>query len=269
MSNNVLSRRDFLVKSICSAAIACVPNLLVRTKAYARACPYDKKFTGHSPSIALIIDDVGFSFDRVMPFLQLNIPLTFSVLPHLPYSKPLAEKIHDLGHEVMLHQPMEPHNVFIDPGPGALFMSYKPDTIASVIERNITSIPHAIGCNNHMGSRYTESRTMMRPTLEFIKERHLFFVDSLTSERSIGFDTAKSLQMNAAIRNVFIDNVREKNYVYAQLLLLKKFALRSGAAIGIGHPRPETVAAIKKFLPELNGTGVALTYVSRLAAATS
>lgn len=264
MSTSDLSRRDFLLRSVYSAAFLIAPGLVIKSKACALSYPYDRSFSGITPRLALIIDDVGFSIERTEPFLQMNIPLTFSILPHMPYSRLLAEKIHDLGHEIMLHQPMEPHNMFIDPGPGALFVSLTAESIGPVIERNIQSIPHASGCNNHMGSRYTELRACMQPALATLKERDLFFVDSLTSNRSIAFDTARSLNMHTAYRHVFIDNVRDKSYVYAQLHLLKKHAQRSGSAIGIGHPRPETASALKRFLGDLAGSGVCLTYVSHL-----
>lgn len=265
MPDSVLSRRDFLLRSVCGAGMLIVPGLIGRSKAFALSGPPVKVPGGTMPCIALIIDDVGFSVDRVAPFLQLKVPLTFSVLPHLPYSRQLAEKIHDQGHEIMLHQPMEPHNMFIDPGPGALFVSQSPDAVLQIIERNIAGIPHAVGCNNHMGSRYTELRHNMGAALASFKERGFFFVDSITSQRSVAYATAKTMAMGAAQRNVFIDNVRDKQYVYAQLVSLKKHALRFGSGIGIGHPRPETVAALKRFLPEIKHAGVCLAYASQLA----
>lgn len=66
--------------------------------------------------IAIIIDDFGQNFgEREKALLSLGYPLTFSVLPRLPYSKRAAEEAHSKGLEVMLHLPMEPHGY---PGPG-------------------------------------------------------------------------------------------------------------------------------------------------------
>ena len=56
--------------------------------------------------IALIVDDIGFSVRQAECFLRLRLPLTFSILPRLPYSAHLAQAIGDQGHDVMLHQPM-------------------------------------------------------------------------------------------------------------------------------------------------------------------
>jgi len=217
-----------------------------------------------NPKIAIIIDDVGFNIKRVRPFMQLDVPITFSVLPHLPYSRSLAEKIHALGHEIMLHQPMEPHNLFINPGPGALYLSQGSKDMVKIIQKNIESFPYAVGFNNHMGSRFTESRPKMEETLKIFKDQNFFFVDSFTSHNSIGFDTAKDMQMIASFRNEFIDNRLEKKYMYSQLQKLKKHALRYGKAIGIGHPKPATAASLAKFLSEVKSEGFSIVYASQV-----
>ena len=107
--------------------------------------------------MALIIDDIGHSRARARQFLDLDIALTFSILPHLPFSGELACEMHRTGYEVMLHQPMEPYNKAHDPGPGALYVGDGSRRIAAVMEANINTLPQVVGVNNHMGSRFTES----------------------------------------------------------------------------------------------------------------
>lgn len=263
----ILSRRDFLIKTASLTVGACLgTNLLLKPFAHALGSTENDRKTApqKNPKIAIIIDDVGFNVTRVQPFLQLGVPITFSVLPHLAYSRMLAEKIHAAGHEIMLHQPMEPHNSFVDPGPGALYLSQSTQDMYKIIEKNIASFPFAVGFNNHMGSRFTESKLKMTETLKIFRDREFFFVDSFTSQHSIGFDTAKDINMTAAFRNEFIDNTWEKQYVYAQLVKLKKHALTFGHAVGIGHPRPATVKALAKFLNDLKGSGFSLVYASQI-----
>ena len=64
--------------------------------------------------------------------------------------------LHAHGHEIMLHQPMEPFDTEVDPGPGAIFVDDRPECIHQVVAENIATLPHVIGVNNHMGSRYTQ-----------------------------------------------------------------------------------------------------------------
>ncbi|MFC1892164.1 divergent polysaccharide deacetylase family protein [Thermodesulfobacteriota bacterium] len=51
--------------------------------------------------------------------------MTFAILPRLQRSTVSAEKIHLQGYEIILHQPMEPHDPNVDPGPGALYVGDK------------------------------------------------------------------------------------------------------------------------------------------------
>jgi len=91
--------------------------------------------------ISLIIDDMGYSLSRTEQFLNLEIPLTFSILPRLPRSEKVALEIHAQGHEIMLHQPMQPYNADLDPGPGALYVGDGTKKITRIVEENISSLP--------------------------------------------------------------------------------------------------------------------------------
>jgi hypothetical protein len=260
---NNLSRREFLLKTgLLTASLIGTGPLL---KKAAGAIPgEDDKGQPAAPIIALIIDDVGYNYSRILPFLDLGAPLTFSVLPRLLYSQKSAEKVHAEGHEVMLHQPMEPHNRMVDPGPGALYLSQSPKERYKIIEENISGMPFAIGANNHMGSLFTESREQVNETLNVLMERELFFVDSITTRHSVAYNTAKTLHMPSTFRDIFIDPSRNENQIKTQLKKLKKIALSYGQAVGIGHPRPETARALKKFLKDIKGSGISLIYISKI-----
>ncbi len=265
MHTLTFSRRDFLNRSLTCATGAALAAV-VPAGVITQACAAEKRSAEiyNNPFISIIIDDVGYNRSRVMPFLDLNAPITFSILPHLPYSLRLAEQIHTEGHEVMLHQPMEPYDRSIDPGPGALYLQQSRSEHYRIIDKNLGSIPFVVGVNNHMGSRYTESQENIYDALSIIKERKLFFIDSFTSSNSIAFDIARQLEMRAAFRNIFIDNVWDKDYVCNQLAKLKRHARRFGHAVGIGHPRRETIEALRDFFDEVENEGFIFTYASRI-----
>ncbi len=231
-----------------------------------RAIAFDSQENPHtiSPRIALIIDDIGFSPYLTRRFLALGVPITFSVLPCLRRSRDLAIEVHEHGHEVMLHQPMEPYSPFTDPGPGALYEGDTREWIHHVLEENMNSVPFAVGVNNHMGSKFTECQKEVRDVLKVIHGEGLFFVDSLTTSHSAAYETARNLHMRTACRNIFLDNICKETAVYAQLCSLAEGALRYGHAIGIGHPHPETALAIQRFLGVLKETGISLVHVSEV-----
>jgi polysaccharide deacetylase 2 family uncharacterized protein YibQ len=63
---------------------------------------------------------------------------------------------------------------------------------------------------------------------------------------------------------VFLDNNVQQAHISAQLLRLAKMASQQGSAIGIGHPYPETLRALKDTLPMIRQAGVQIVPVSRL-----
>jgi len=262
-----MNRRDFL----CKSAYMLAGSLLgVNGFSTALACAGGGE-SSHlrlrvvsRPQIALIIDDIGYSIPRARKFLSLNIPITFSILPRVPYSRELAREIADRGHDVMLHQPMQPYDSTLDPGPGALYEGDDPSRISGIIEENISGVPGAIGVNNHMGSRFTECQREIHEALQVIKKNDLFFVDSRTSGRSKAFRTARDLHLTADRRNVFLDTVRSESTILYRLNQLKRCAWRDGHAIGIGHPFPETARAIEHFLRTPGISDISFVHISEV-----
>jgi hypothetical protein len=256
-----LDRRSFLLKGA-----SLLGGYLLSLSGFSQVLAFEKQTTNCplNPSIALIIDDIGGSLSRARHFLKVNIPLTFSILPRLRYSDILAAEINHYGHEIMLHQPMEPYDQRIDPGPGALYTGDDSGKITRIIEENISGLPLATGINNHMGSRFTESHEEMTETLRIIKDSGLFFVDSRTSIHSQAYKIARTMNMPAAYRHSFLDNIPFEPAILLQLRRLKQCALHHGTAIGIGHPFPQTANALSFFAEELKSTEVSFVHISKV-----
>jgi polysaccharide deacetylase 2 family uncharacterized protein YibQ len=256
-----LDRREFLVKS-SSFLFGTLFALNGFSKAFASTLC--KTFSSSQPRIALIIDDIGRVSYQARQFLELGVPITFAILPRLLKTHALAEEIHDQGHEIMLHQPMEPYESSIDPGPGALYVGDAMNRIDRIMMENISDVPFARGVNNHMGSRFTSCEKEMNEVLQVIKNEGFFFVDSLTTNHSAAYSTAKKLEVSAARRHIFLDNCLEESTILSQLARLKNIALKNGYAVGIGHPFPETAKAVEGFLDTLRGSPFSLVYISQV-----
>jgi polysaccharide deacetylase 2 family uncharacterized protein YibQ len=256
-----MDRRNFLLKSTFFLF-----GSLFGLNAFSKAFAFQKSKNSSpfQPHIALIIDDIGIAYCHARPFLELGIPITFAVLPRLPKTHDLALEIHNQGHEIMLHQPMEPFQSDIDPGPGALYVGDEINRISETMQENISDVPYALGVNNHMGSRFTSRQKEMREVLEVIKSKELFFVDSLTTNRSKGYRTAKRLEITTARRDIFLDNRHEESAILSQIHRLKRIALKYGRAIGIGHPFPETARALKVFLSDNKTPDLSFVHMSRV-----
>jgi polysaccharide deacetylase 2 family uncharacterized protein YibQ len=204
------------------------------------------------PRIAIIIDDMGYHGSIGKDLLALDLNLTFSFLPKAPFTKQQEEEAWTKGRTILLHLPMQAKSKHWDPGPGALYISFSPQQIHSVVLEDLKSIPHAVGCNNHMGSRFTEDRTCMREVLDVLKKRNLFFVDSYTTAASIGLDEARKMGVPTARRHVFLDNEQDAGTICRQLDLLLSMAEKNGQAIGIAHPHRATLQALRRCGPHIH-----------------
>ena len=260
-NRKIMDRRNFLIKSAFLLA-----GSFVGFNSFSKAFAYgeSQKELHPQPRISLIIDDIGYSFTRTKRFLELGVPITFAILPKLSNTHELATEIHAQGHEIMLHQPMEPFNSNLNPGPGALYVGYEARRIIRIMEENLSDVPFAIGVNNHMGSKFTSCQPEIKEALRVVKERDLFFVDSLTSSRSMAYKTARRLHLATAYRNIFLDNDPSESAILSQLFKLKLYASTFGHAIGIGHPYIETATAIKQFLNTFEKTDIRLMHISKL-----
>jgi polysaccharide deacetylase 2 family uncharacterized protein YibQ len=196
--------------------------------------------------VAIIIDDIGYQIEIAEQIMSLNYPVAISVLPFLPHSQFVAQMAKEKGLTVLLHLPMEPHNANTDPGKGAIFTTMNEHEIKAKILANLKDIPYVDGVNNHMGSKATEDEFIMRTVLHELKERNLFFIDSMTSPHSIGYQLSKEMGLKTAQRTVFLDNEQNIDYIRNQVVVLKNTALKYGSAIAIGHPYCNTIDVLKE-----------------------
>lgn len=220
------------------------------------------------PVISIIIDDLGNIKERDSRALKLPGNITYSFLPHTPYARELAIQAHHLNREVMLHQPMESlANKKLGPGGLTLEMSRK--EFINQIQSNLNSVPYVAGINNHMGSLLTQHPGQMRWLMQELNKRNdLYFVDSYTTKTSIGQKIARENWVPTVRRDVFLDTERDISKIRKHFHRLINKARKTGSAVAIGHPYPETMAILEEELPKLPGKGIQLLPVSELLAKT-
>jgi uncharacterized protein len=214
--------------------------------------------------IAIIIDDVGNTREHESLFFSLPREITPAILPQLTFSEYFAHKAHARGHDVMLHLPMEALKSYLDPGPGAVVSSMGGDEIIATVRANLSTVPHAVGVNNHMGSRCTQDMSVMRSILSEVKRRGLFFLDSYTSVESVVPVVMRELAMPYYKRNVFLDNESDPAYIKGQMRELIAYAKQEKTAIGIGHYRVNTLQVLKEMVPEIESEGIEIVKVRAL-----
>ena len=216
------------------------------------------------PLVSIIIDDMGFQDKICDDLLALDLNLSFAFLPFGPHTAAQLAEARRKNRDILLHLPMQAQDSKWTPGPGSLLTRMDGGEIQATLARDLAAVPHAVGVNNHMGSSFTENRAAMQACLAGLQANNLFFLDSLTSARSVGFPLAKEMGLRTAQRDIFIDNSQDPQKVMEQLDALISLARKKGSAIGIGHPHQATLDALKKYQPKLQAE-IQLVGVSRLA----
>lgn len=243
------------VQSLLAAVLVLLP-LCVAADESAAGAPL--------PEIAIIIDDLGDRLADGERAVSLPGPVTCAILPQTTYSHRLAEAAHAAGKEVMLHQPMEATNGRAM-GPGGIGRDMDRQTLLQTLNANLESVPYAQGMNNHMGSLLTR---MIEPMAWLMRALHrrkeFYFIDSATAVHSVAERIAHEQAVPSLRRNVFLDNDRSEAAIMKQFNRLVKRARRTGFAIGINHPYPESLAVLETVLPHVGEFGVRLVPVSAL-----
>lgn len=215
--------------------------------------------------VALVIDDIGYNLSQVRGIVRMNVPVTLSILPHCPYSQEAAREAKHHGLEIILHLPMEPCEYpEKNPGEGALITHMSTAAIVNTLKDNIEAVPGIVGVNNHMGSRFMESEEKLTIVFSELKKRGLFFVDSCTTNKSMGRRVAKKTGIVYGSRDVFIDNSRLYKDTRKILKNIINSRNRWQTLILIGHPYESTLEAINEIGPVFKSEGIDIVPLSTL-----
>ncbi len=215
------------------------------------------------PQIAIIIDDMGDRKALGWEALQLPGPVAYAFLPDTPHGSEMAEAAWRANKEVLLHLPMDP--VGGRAHPASISTRDDRETVARRLRHALAGLPHAVGVNNHQGSRVTQSEPHMRWLMaEMQRISGLYFIDSRTSGASVAYAAARQQAIPAAARDVFLDSDPDGAAVAEQFHRLVRRAKRRGTALAIGHPYPSTLRVLKRELQQLPAHGVELVPPSQL-----
>jgi polysaccharide deacetylase 2 family uncharacterized protein YibQ len=217
-------------------------------------------FCVQASQVALIIDDMGNNKQDAAAF-ALPSNVTFAILPNKPLSKLFSKRATAQQREVMLHMPME-SLAGNNQEKNVLLSSMAPIQIIQMLKIALSTVPDAVGVNNHMGSKLTQLTLPMSVTMEFLFEQGLFFVDSRTTKFSKAEVIAKQNGVLSTKRNVFIDHTPSPKQIDKQFQRLIRLSKKHGYAVGIAHPYPQTIEYLKVHLQTLQQHGISLVKLS-------
>ena len=190
----------------------------------------------NSPLLCIIIDDFGqYNGQLLDDFCELDPAVSFAVMPGLPFTKITIEKGINSGREVIVHIPMEADSK-ANPGNNAIFSNLNAREIFARMDKNFIENNFAIGGNNHMGSKITASKPLMRMVFSYLKERDFYFIDSRTTANSVAREIALEMGIAYEARDLFLDAPDSSDAVlYERLRDLQRLKDSKNRALVITH----------------------------------
>lgn len=214
--------------------------------------------------LSIIIDDFGYFSDELLQeFLALDKNINFSILPELSYSQEVMQKAYNQGRETMIHMPMEPISYpQNDPGKNAIFVNLSEKEIKKRVKKYIKNLPLCIGVNNHMGSLAMQHKNVLIPIMDILKEKGLFFVDSRTTPKTVGYELAQEMDIPAYIIDSFLDTGTFPDRVTAKTNRLLELAKSQNKIVVISHCTPKSLEELKQILRNIEDKDFKLVPIS-------
>lgn len=217
--------------------------------------------------VAIVIDDWGYNLNCIKVLRSIDVALTLSILPNLPYSSKIATIARSLDKQIIVHLPLEPEtkgrgHIRLEKDTITVDMDEK--TLVATLDASLKTVPFAQGVSNHMGSRATANKRVMSLIFDELKKREFFFLDNLVIGDSVCADLAYEKNLRFATRDIFLDNENDVAYIKNQLTQLKDKALVLGEAVGVGHARSTTLEVLKEEIPLMEKEGIKFVFISEL-----
>lgn len=194
------------------------------------------------PKLAIIMDDISTNA-QVRELKKLSIKVTPSIFPpekEHPKSAWLAKEFS----VYMVHLPLQALN-YTNEKANTLRAGDSKEKISQRIKDIKKDFKGVKYINNHTGSGFTSDFKSTLALLAELKNSEIYFIDSLTTNKSTVLDASKKLGLKYAYRDVFLDNEQQVSKILKMINKAVAVAKKDGVAIAICHPYKSTFEALK------------------------
>ncbi len=218
--------------------------------------------------MALIIDDYGADPGASAGFRGLPGTFTAAVRSNLDGAGRVADEARKAGMEVILDLPLEPKNYPTrSPGDDAILVDLSGREIRKRLGQALDRVGPVPGVKTFMGSLAVEDRDVMRPVLEELQKRGLFFVDATLSLYSTVPELAHEIGVplyEVTSQSEVDEGRRDAGSIGIRFDDLVDTCRRRGYAIGIIHAREGTLTVLRERLPGLAREGIVVLPLSQV-----
>ena len=194
------------------------------------------------PKLAIIMDDISTNA-QVRELKKLSIKVTPSIFPPEKQHPKTAELAKEFS-VYMVHLPLQALN-YTNEKANTLRTGDSKEKISQRIKDIKNDFKGVKYINNHTGSGFTSDFKSTLALLDELKNSEIYFIDSLTTNKSTVLDASKKLGLKYAYRDVFLDNEQNVSKILKMINKAVAVAKKDGVAIAICHPYKSTFEALK------------------------
>lgn len=194
------------------------------------------------PKLAIIMDDISTNA-QASELKKLSIKVTPSIFPPEKQHPKSAELAKEFS-VYMVHLPLQALN-YTNEKANTLHAGDSKEKISQRIKDIKNDFKSVKYINNHTGSGFTSDFKSTLALLDELKNSEIYFIDSLTTNKSTVLDASKKLGLKYAYRDVFLDNEQNVSKILKMINNAVAVAKKDGVAIAICHPYKSTFEALK------------------------
>lgn len=212
------------------------------------------------PRVALVVGGMGLA-PRTTEAAIASLPgaVTLAFAPYGGGISRLAARAREAGHEILLQIPMEPFDFPGGlPGPHTLLAGADDAVNVDHLDWHMSRFTGYTGIMSFLGGKLTADAKALKPVLNEVSARGLFYLDDGTSPQSLAMALAPGLGLAAARADIVLDPAAEPGALEASLARLEAIARERGVAIGVASALPASIAAAGRFARELPSRGILL-----------
>ena len=212
------------------------------------------------PKLAIIMDDISTNA-QASELKKLSIKVTPSIFPPEKEHPKTAELAKEFS-VYMVHLPLQALN-YTNEKANTLRTGDSKEKISQRIKDIKKDFKGVKYINNHTGSGFTSDFKSTLALLAELKNSEIYFIDSLTTNKSTVLDASKKLGLKYAYRDVFLDNEQNVSKILKMINKAVAVAKKDGVAIAICHPYKSTFEALKIAQKDAFN-GVEVVYVDKI-----
>lgn len=222
--------------------------------------PKSHKVPNGGPKLAIIMDDISTNA-QINELKKLSIKVTPSIFPPEKEHPKTAELAKEFS-VYMVHLPLQALN-YTNEKANTLRTGDSKEKISQRIKDIKKDFKGVKYINNHTGSDFTSDFKSTLALLAELKNSEIYFIDSLTTNKSTVLDASKKLGLKYVYRDVFLDNEQNVSKTLKMINNAVAVAKKDGVAIAICHPYKSTFEALKIAQKDAFN-GVEVVYVDKI-----